>query len=320
MSHVMNFTEGLGKIQYSNLPLWVFDIAIPMFAAVVFLVGVIGNGVVILTMLRYKKMRKSVTNIYILNLALADFFFFLVLPFVVYFNSSFDWIFGEVMCKLTMGLDGMNMFTGIFTLTSMAVDRYRTIVRLVDTRSYRRISIAKFTCIGLWVVSLLITLPLWFYAEVEPRRDNILVCTIPCPVAVKYGFMITAFILGFVAPLVIVCVCYTWIVTFLRNRKQSLTITAIKIGRISTLVFVTTGVFACSWLPFWIVRIALLATPNEEPTKSMETAYYSSLCLTFANGCLDPFIYACFKEDIYQKIRKLCSCFKRVTKPVESHL
>ncbi|XP_002734239.1 somatostatin receptor type 2-like [Saccoglossus kowalevskii] len=315
----MNFTVDLSKIQYSNLPLWVFDIAIPVFAAVVFLVGVIGNGIVTITMLRYKKMRKCVTNIYILNLALADFFFFLVLPFVVYFNSPLNWIFGEVMCKLTMGLDGMNMFTGIFTLTAMAVDRYRTIVCLVDTRSYRRISKAKFTCIGLWVVSLLITLPLWFYAEVEPRRDNILVCTIPCPVAVTYGFMITAFILGFVTPLVIVCVCYARIIMFLHNRKQSLPKTAIKIGRISTLVFVTTSVFAFSWLPFWIVRIVLLGAPNKEPTKLMEIAYYGSLCLTFMNACLDPFIYACFKEDISQKITKFCSCLKKVKKRVESH-
>nr|XP_006815837.1 PREDICTED: somatostatin receptor type 2-like [Saccoglossus kowalevskii] len=317
MSHNIsdtNFTEEFGKIQSSNLPPWVFHIAIPVFSAVVFLVGVIGNGLVIFIILRFKKMRKCVTNIYILNLALADFIFFLVLPFVVYFNASVNWIFGKVMCKLTMGLDGMNMFTGIFTLTAMAVDRHESIIHAADTRSYRRILGAKCICIGLWVLSLLVTLPLWFYATSELLHNSLSVCTIVCSVAVTYYFMAAAFILGFVAPLMIICVCYVRIVRFLRCKQKSLRQTAIKIGRISTLVVVTICVFVFSWTSFWLVRIVLLAAPNGPPSKSMEVAYYCSLCVTFLNGCLDPFIYACFKNDISQKLSRMCSCQKHMTR------
>ena len=57
---------------------------VPVIFALIFLVGVVGNGGLIYILLRHKSMR-SIPNIYILNLAVGD---LLILLFTVPFTSS----------------------------------------------------------------------------------------------------------------------------------------------------------------------------------------------------------------------------------------
>ncbi|RXM97830.1 Mu-type opioid receptor [Acipenser ruthenus] len=67
---------------------------------------------------RYTKM-KTATNIYILNLALADALATSTLPFQSVNYLMGTWPFGAVLCKIVMSIDYYNMFTSIFTLTIM---------------------------------------------------------------------------------------------------------------------------------------------------------------------------------------------------------
>lgn len=64
-------------------------------------VGLCGNTLVIYVILRYAKM-KTVTNIYILNLAVADVLFMMSLPFIALQLALVHWPFGEVLCRVIM--------------------------------------------------------------------------------------------------------------------------------------------------------------------------------------------------------------------------
>ena len=64
-----------------------------------FLVGLVGNTLVIYVVLRYTKMQ-TVTNLYILNLAVADFTFLIGIPFIMTTMGLGFWPFGNVMCKV----------------------------------------------------------------------------------------------------------------------------------------------------------------------------------------------------------------------------
>lgn len=64
----------------------------------VFVVGVLGNSLVIYVVLRYSKMQ-TVTNLYILNLAVADQCFLIGIPFIMTTMGLGCWPFGNVMCK-----------------------------------------------------------------------------------------------------------------------------------------------------------------------------------------------------------------------------
>lgn len=85
-----------GYIEYKDRP---ETYIVPIVFAIIFLVGVIGNGSLIYVLCRHKSMR-SVPNTFIFNLALGD---LLILIFTVPFTSTVytldSWPFGEFACK-----------------------------------------------------------------------------------------------------------------------------------------------------------------------------------------------------------------------------
>ncbi|MEQ2157286.1 P2Y purinoceptor 3 [Goodea atripinnis] len=75
-------------------------ILLPAVYSVVFVLGIPLNAVVILKIWRTTP-HVSRNNIYMLNLAIADFLYVMSLPLLIYNYASHDyWPFGEFACKL----------------------------------------------------------------------------------------------------------------------------------------------------------------------------------------------------------------------------
>lgn len=73
---------------------------------IIFLLAVVGNGLVILTLVHNKRMR-TVTNLFLLNLAISDLLLgIFCMPFTLVGMLLRDFIFGELMCKLLPYLQG----------------------------------------------------------------------------------------------------------------------------------------------------------------------------------------------------------------------
>lgn len=76
------------------------------FYVIIFSLAVIGNSLVIVTLIQNKRMR-SVTNVFLFSLSVSDLLFVCVcLPFTLVGNLLHSFIFGPVMCRLisyTMG-------------------------------------------------------------------------------------------------------------------------------------------------------------------------------------------------------------------------
>lgn len=80
-------------------------VQIPLYS-VIFLLAVIGNSLVILTLVQNKRMR-TITNLFLLNLAVSDLFLgVFCMPFTLVGTLLRDFVFGEVMCKLLPYLQG----------------------------------------------------------------------------------------------------------------------------------------------------------------------------------------------------------------------
>ena len=103
-------------------------------------------------MYRYTKM-KTATNIYIFNLALADALVTTTMPFQSTDYLLNSWPFGEVVCKVFISIDYYNMFTSIFTLTMMSVDRYVAVCHPVKALDFRTPIKAKMINVCIWILS-----------------------------------------------------------------------------------------------------------------------------------------------------------------------
>lgn len=79
---------------------------IPLYS-IIFLLAVVGNSLVILTLVQNKRMR-TITNLFLLNLSISDLFLgVFCMPFTLVGTVLRDFVFGELMCKLLPYLQGL---------------------------------------------------------------------------------------------------------------------------------------------------------------------------------------------------------------------
>uniref|UniRef100_A0A3B4ATP7 G-protein coupled receptors family 1 profile domain-containing protein n=1 Tax=Periophthalmus magnuspinnatus TaxID=409849 RepID=A0A3B4ATP7_9GOBI len=178
----------------------VIAISITALYSVICVVGLLGNILVMYGVVRYTKM-KTATNIYIFNLALADALATSTLPFQSANYLMSTWAFGEILCKLIIAIDYYNMFTSIFTLTMMSVDRYIAVCHPVRALEFRTPVKAKMINVLIWVLSSAIGVPIMVMAVT--KVDSRTMCMLKFPDPDWYWDTVTkicVFIFAFVVP------------------------------------------------------------------------------------------------------------------------
>ncbi|XP_060773938.1 C-C chemokine receptor type 6a [Neoarius graeffei] len=143
------------------------------------IVGFIGNVLVILTYAFYKR-TKSMTDVYLLNVAIADVLFVVALPLIIFSEQS-AWALGNWSCKLLRGVYSINLYSGILLLACISLDRYLAIVQA--RRSFRfRSSMLVYSyiiCAIVWLLAFLLTLPTFIYYERYKRSETFIFFAFP---------------------------------------------------------------------------------------------------------------------------------------------
>lgn len=294
----------------------VAGVLIPLIYIIVCVIGLGGNTLVIHIVLHYSKI-ESVTNIYILNLAIADELFMVGLPFLAVQNTLQSWPFGPVMCRLVMTVDSINQFTSIFCLTVMSIDRYLAVVHPIRSSKWRRPKVAKMVNGTVWALSFLVVLPVVIFAKIQKPGGT---CNItwPKPADIwQAAFIIYTSNVGFFCPLLIICLCYLLIVFKIRSSGKKVHATSTKRRKserkVTHMVVIVVAVFVFCWLPFYALNIInlLVVLPQE-----YQGLYYFVVVLGYANSCANPIVYGFLSDNFKRGFRKaLC----RSTRKVENH-
>jgi len=124
------------------------------------LMSVGGNGTVIYVFLKSSRLRKSASNVFVINLALSDISMMLTHGFPVVINFFYDryWMWGPFGCKLFAALGGITGTCSIMSMVLIGWDRCRVIVGGI---SVQRISKGKagLICIVVWIYCVLASIP-----------------------------------------------------------------------------------------------------------------------------------------------------------------
>lgn len=131
---------------------------------VVCVVGIFGNSLVIYVVLRFSKMQ-TVTNRYILNLAIADECFLIGIPFLLTTMYLNEWMFGAFLCKLYMISTSITQFTSSIFLLIMSADRFIAVCHPISSPRFRTPAVSKIVSLIAWGMSALIMLPVMLYGE-----------------------------------------------------------------------------------------------------------------------------------------------------------
>ncbi|XP_016058229.1 PREDICTED: C-C chemokine receptor type 5-like isoform X4 [Miniopterus natalensis] len=277
---------------------------LPPLYSLVFISGFVGNLLVVLILIKCKKL-KSMTDIYLLNLAVSDLLFLLTLPFWAHYSVG-QWVFGSVMCRLLTGLYFIGFFSGIFFIILLTIDRYLAIVHAVFALKARTVTFGAVTSGVTWVVAVFASLPGIIFTKAQ-FEESAYSCGPYFPVEWKNFHAIVRTTLGLVLPLLVMVVCYSGILkTLLRCRNEKKRHKAVR------LIFVIMIVYFLFWAPYNIVLLLdtfqeFFDLSNCKSTSQLDQAMQVTETLGMTHCCINPVIYAFVGE----KFRRYLSVFFR---------
>ncbi|KAM7159182.1 cholecystokinin receptor type A isoform 1-T1 [Molossus nigricans] len=140
--------------------------------SLIFLLSVLGNTLVITVLIRNKRMR-TVTNIFLLSLAVSDLMLCLFcMPFNLIPNLLKDFIFGSAVCKTTAYFMGTSVSVSTFNLVAISLERYGAICKPLQSRVWQTKSHALKVIAATWCLSFAIMTPYPIYSNLVPFTKN----------------------------------------------------------------------------------------------------------------------------------------------------
>ncbi|XP_030642420.1 G-protein coupled receptor 1 [Chanos chanos] len=276
-----------------------------------FVVGTLGNGIVIwLTGFRSKQ---TVSSVWLLNLAVADFVFVVSLPISIdYVLRDFHWKFGQVMCKLNSFICTVNMYASVLFLTAISLDRYVSLVHLNWSQRYRTLRHAWFVCRLIWVISGLLSCPALIFRETAQVHNKV-VCfnnfhdESGHVVAMRhFALVIVRTTVGFLLPF-----CAISISGILLAFKMR-TLNSVRVSSFSRTVSAVILAFFVCWVPFHTFSVMELSMHHSLYLfHVLRIGFPLASSLAFLNGCVNPILYVLLSKKVRTMLKQSCLVFSK---------
>ncbi|XP_063072663.1 C-C chemokine receptor type 6-like [Engraulis encrasicolus] len=277
-------------------------------------VGLVGNTVVILSSAcRWRKSGMTMTDVYLINMAVADLVFAMALPVTIFYERNGWPVMGVAACKCARGAYSIKLHCSALLLAFLSRDRYTAIVKSKDRHRAQPREICSMASwvghllvsLAIWSLAVVLSVPTFLYTRLKQSnldhdlhqsiaeyndltvpakcvfnfKDGPLNMAILVPVQIFVGFFLPLLVAGFR------CVCIT--VTLLRTKA---------LWRHESVCVVLTVVFAMCHLPY---NGALLYQVTNGKTQmscqaemTLETVMVVTRGVAYVHSCLYPLLYA----------------------------
>ncbi|XP_034562675.1 type-1 angiotensin II receptor [Notolabrus celidotus] len=298
---------------------------VPIVYGSIFVIGIVGNSMVVAVIYCYMKL-KTVANIFVLNLAISDLTFLITLPMWATFTASgYHWPFGGFLCKASAGLVIFNLYTSIFFLTALSIDRYLAIVHPVRSRRFRTVVYARVTCVVIWLFAFLLSVPTALTRDVHNIKDfNTTVCGIlhqNIKNAMRLKELLLAIslmksLLGFLIPFVIIITCYCLIGRALLGARHIQKSSRSRDDEVLRMLAAAVLAFFLCWMPhqvfhFMQVLTQLILVENCAIIEIIDTAMPFTICIAYFNSCVNPIVYGFVGNNFRKNLLRLLRCTPR---------
>ncbi len=268
------------------------SIAVPVFFFIVIALSLTGNILVLLILAFYENL-KSLTNIFILNLAISDLVFTTGLPFWAIYHI-WGWIFSEMLCKIVTFVFFTGFYSSILFLTIMTIYRYLAVVHPLSDVSAQKLSTGFLLSVLLWIISVGAAVPSLLYStlvSIPHESEHSWGCEYKATIWKNIG--ISQQNIFFLVAFAVMAFCYIRILWRIRGTRSHTKNRAVK------LVLCIVAVFFLGWVPYNVVIFLKilddhLVAPFDscEASIQLDYAFYVCRLLAFSHCCLNPVFYA----------------------------
>ncbi|KAK2920392.1 leukotriene B4 receptor 1-like [Channa argus] len=257
-----------------------------------FLIGAPGNLLVIWTILRHVKQR-SHTVVLILHMAIADLLTVITLPLWICSLAQSEGI-QWTTCKGLVYIINVCMFSSIFFITLMSVERFLAICHPFGWMRWKTKSAMNKCLIVLWLLAFVLGLPVVVTETLNGDQCFSIEVTSVGPAII---ILCLDTLGGFIVPFVILSICYCRVAATLKtmsfNSKQKSVI----------LVHAVVIAFTVCWLPYhiiYIIHFVCLHGLGKDHHCVSESTVYVAGALCFISSSVNPVLYALFARNVQE--------------------
>ncbi|XP_052000692.1 C-C chemokine receptor type 5-like [Xyrauchen texanus] len=276
---------------------------LPILYTLFFMVGFLGNMLVVWVLLMGVKMR-SMTDVCLLNLALADLLLVSSLPFLAHYGTH-QWIFGGFMCTIVLSAYHIGFYSGIFFIVLMSVDRYLAVVHAVFALRVRTRTYGILASVVIWIFAVLSSFPELMYLKISYYNKTETLCTAYPTDDTNSNHSSKTFgifkmnILGLIIPLIVIGFCYSTILNRLLTNSSS------RKPAIRLVILVTVVFFSC-YTPYNVaafvkaLELKNLIGHSCENSKRITLSLQFTEAVAYLHSCLNPILYVF----VFEKFRR----------------
>ncbi|KAM3921612.1 formyl peptide receptor 2-like [Leptodactylus fuscus] len=258
--------------------------------SIIFVLGIIGNGLVI--WIAGFRMKKTISAVWFLHLAIADFLCCASLPVRIVqelYTSPYQ-PFVDPLCILTIILFTLNVGASAFLLTAMSIDRCVSVMWPFWAKVNRTRRLVRITAGGVWGLSFLMAALVCYSNRwcITSTNDNDRMYI----QKIKETTRPIRLVIMFVIPFLIILTSYVIIFIKLRTSKRP--------RRSQRPYRIITAVILCFFLclfPYYIWPLIPRVSLSYIQFHVMNIIVNNLACL---NSCINPIIYVFMSQDFRQ--------------------
>ncbi|XP_062963521.1 neuropeptide FF receptor 2 [Cynocephalus volans] len=309
----------------------------------IFFLCMMGNTVVCFIVMRNKHMH-TVTNLFILNLAISDLLVgIFCMPITLLDNIIAGWPFGSTMCKVSGLVQGISVAGSVFTLVAIAVDRFRCVV--YPFKPKLTIKTAFIIIVIIWVLAITIMSPSAVMLHVQEEKyyrvrlnsqnksSPVYWCRENWPNQdMRKIYTTVLFTSIYLAPLSLIVIMYGRIGISLfktavphmgKQSQEQWHVVSKKKQKVIKMLLNVALLFILSWLPLWTLMMLTDyadLSPNELRVINIYI-YPFAHWLAFCNSSINPIIYGYFNENFRRGFQDAFQfqLFQKRSKPREAY-
>lgn len=278
-----------------------YRLASVIFYGFVFIIGVTVNLTALWVFSLTTKKRNSVT-VYMINVALVDLAFILLLPFKMVYYHQDSWPFGDVFCRISAALTIFYPCIALWLFALISSDRYMAIVQPKQGKELRNVPKAVVGSLGLWLMTLGSTIPLLFSQDDPDEASNFTTCIkMQDVIYMRHDNPVNfvRLIFFFLVPICIMIGCYIVIVDNLIHGRTSKLKPKVKQKSIRIIVTLIIQILVC-FVPFHVsVVLRLLENGNGEGFDTW--AVFTTFLMTLST-VLDIILYYIVSKQFQDRV------------------
>ncbi|KAE9418342.1 hypothetical protein Angca_009082 [Angiostrongylus cantonensis] len=286
------------------------------------LVGLGSLNVFVIFLILSRPYLRSITNVYMVGLCLADFIYLTDLSLVAATSlNTKSWPFGSVLCHFYHGTETTGKYASVLFVVLLAADRYLAMCKTDICARFRNYRVATVLSTFAWVTAIVCSLPLYLYAKeatfgVRPKDSsgeptNRTFCLVHWPsTPAAQWYITTCSVLIFIIPVLVIFYCYYKVFCKLReaekgSRRLHRSTARAPYQRVTRSVQRVVLFHLLCWTPFWmfnlfssIFRVRITSQPERIVVNIIHLFPY-------VNCALNPLLYAYRAENFRVAFKSL---------------